>query len=82
VECTCHEAAQYLALKESQSAGTFEAFAEVMFQIEVFWPMTPFNVVVGYQHFRGPVKTEAARTSESWSPTTTPHGVTAQKTST
>jgi len=33
---------------------SFEAFAAVMFQIEVFWHMTPCSVVVGYQLFREP----------------------------
>jgi hypothetical protein len=31
----------------------FEAFSAVMFQVEVFWVVTPFGVVVGYQRFRG-----------------------------
>jgi len=26
----------------------------IMFQVKVFWVVTPCNVVVGYQHFRGP----------------------------
>jgi hypothetical protein len=26
----------------------------VMFQVQVFWVMMLCNVVVGYQHFRGP----------------------------
>jgi len=33
---------------------SFEAFTAVMFQVEVFWVVTPCNVVVGYQRFRGP----------------------------
>jgi len=28
---------------------SFEAFTAVMFQVEVFWVVTPCNVVVGYQ---------------------------------
>jgi hypothetical protein len=32
----------------------FEAFTEVMFQVEVFRIVTPCSVVVGYQRFRGP----------------------------
>jgi hypothetical protein len=31
-----------------------EAFKAVMFQVEVFWVVTPCSVVVGYQHFGGP----------------------------
>jgi len=31
----------------------FEVFMTVVFQIEVFWVMTPNSVVVGYQRFRG-----------------------------
>jgi hypothetical protein len=26
----------------------------MMLQVEVFWDVTPYNVVVGYQHFRSP----------------------------
>jgi hypothetical protein len=33
---------------------TFEAFAAVTFQVDVFWIVTPCSVVVGYQRFRGP----------------------------
>jgi len=33
---------------------SFEAFTAVMFQVEVFWVVTPCNVVVGYQRFRDP----------------------------
>jgi hypothetical protein len=44
----------------------------VMFQVEVFWVVLPFNVVVGYQRFWGP-----------WlPPSETLNGVTTQKTST
>jgi hypothetical protein len=25
----------------------------VIFQVDVFWVVMPYNVVVGYQHFRG-----------------------------
>jgi len=32
---------------------SFEAFTAVMFQVEVFWVVTPCNVVVGYQRFGG-----------------------------
>jgi hypothetical protein len=32
----------------------FGAFTAVMFNVEVFWVVTPCSVVVGYQHFRGP----------------------------
>jgi hypothetical protein len=34
--------------------ASFEASTEVMFQVEVFWVVTPCSVVVGYQRFRGP----------------------------
>jgi hypothetical protein len=30
---------------------SFEAFAEVMFQVEVFWVLMPCGVVVGYERF-------------------------------
>jgi hypothetical protein len=29
-------------------------FTAVMFQVEVFWFVTPCSVVVGYRRFRGP----------------------------
>jgi len=32
----------------------FETSSVVMFQVEVFWVVTPCSVVVGYQRFRGP----------------------------
>jgi len=32
----------------------FEAFTAVMFQVKVFWGVTPCTVVVGYQRFSGP----------------------------
>jgi len=50
----------------------FEAFTAVIFQVEVFWVVTPCSAVVGYQH--GPPK--------RWYATRKLHGVTAQKTST
>jgi hypothetical protein len=34
--------------------ASFEAFTGVMFQVEVFWVVTPCSVVVGYQNFRSP----------------------------
>jgi hypothetical protein len=37
----------------SFSDESFEVFTAVMFQVEVFWAVTPCNVVVGYQPFRG-----------------------------
>jgi len=40
-------------------------------QVEVFWIVTPRSM-----------KMEATRSSESWYPTTTLHGVTTQKTTT
>jgi hypothetical protein len=36
--------------------NSFETFTSVTFQMEVFWVMTPCNVVVGYQLFRGPCR--------------------------
>jgi len=33
---------------------SFWAFMAVMFRVEIFWFVTPFNVVVGYQRFGGP----------------------------
>jgi len=34
--------------------ASFEAFTEVMFQVEVLWAVTPCIVVVGNQRFWGP----------------------------
>jgi hypothetical protein len=42
---------------------SFEAFTAVMFHVEVFWVLTPYDGVIGYQRFRGPcftLKMEAA----------------------
>jgi hypothetical protein len=33
---------------------TFKALTAVMFQVGVFWFVTPYIVVVRYQRFRGP----------------------------
>jgi len=33
---------------------SLEAFTAVIFQVTVFWDITPCSVVVGYQCFRGP----------------------------
>jgi hypothetical protein len=40
--------------KEEFCSGSSEAFMALVFQIEVFWFVTPCSVVVGYQRFRGP----------------------------
>jgi hypothetical protein len=32
----------------------FEVFTAVIFHVEVFWVVTPCNVVLGYQRFGGP----------------------------
>jgi hypothetical protein len=32
----------------------FEVFTAVMFQVEVFWVVTPCSVAVGYRHFIDP----------------------------
>jgi len=54
-----------LILNVCSLVARFETFTAVMFQGEVFWLMTPYSVVVGYQRFRGPcchitLKMEAA----------------------
>jgi hypothetical protein len=33
---------------------SFEAFVVVMIQVKIFWVVMPWNVVAGYQRFRGP----------------------------
>jgi hypothetical protein len=33
---------------------SFQDFAAVKFQVDVFWIVMACSVVVGYQHFRGP----------------------------
>jgi hypothetical protein len=52
--------------------ATFEAFTAVIFQVEVFWVVTPCGVLIGYQRFRSTcclhltnLKMEAAWTSET-----------------
>jgi len=50
----------------------FEVFTAPKIQVEVLWVVTACSAVVGYQHFRGPLK--------CWYPTTI-HDVTTQKTS-
>jgi hypothetical protein len=52
---------------------SFEAFTAVMFQVEVYWVVTPCSVVAGYQRFGGPcclhlqdeVKLETVQISET-----------------
>jgi len=34
--------------------ASFEFFTAVIFQVEVFWMVTPCSVVIGYQRFGGP----------------------------
>jgi hypothetical protein len=53
-----------------KSAYIYKSF---VFEVEVFWIVTPCGVAVGYQRL-GPLK--------RWYPPTTPHGFTTQKTST
>jgi len=49
--------------------ASFEAFMAVIFQVEVFWVVTPRSAVVGCQHFRAPrcfrLHPEAAWTSKT-----------------
>jgi len=60
----------------------------LMFQVEVFWVVTPCIVVVGYQSFGGPcclhLQGDGRQhgSPKRWRPTTTLHGITTQKTST
>jgi len=61
--------------------ASFESFTAMMFQVQVFWVMTSYSVVVGwYQRFKGPCCENGPL--QRWYPTTTLHGVTTQKTST
>jgi hypothetical protein len=60
---------------------TFEAFTEAMFQVEIFWVVTPCSVAVGYQRFGDPTPSIFRAKYTSY-PTTTLHGVTTRKTST
>jgi len=44
-----------LEVKETEIYfASFEAFTATMFEVEVFWVVTPCNVVVGYQLSRDP----------------------------
>jgi hypothetical protein len=45
-------------------ATSSEAFKAVMFQVEVFWFVTPFSVIIGYQRFRGPLHPEAGGSTD------------------
>jgi len=45
---------EYYAYKILYKDASFEAFAAVMFQVEVFWVVTSGGAVVGYQCLRGP----------------------------
>jgi len=60
---------QQLVLHRQQKPDeSFEAFVAVMFQVEVFWSVSPCCVVVGHQCFRGSchlqLQGEAARISD------------------
>jgi hypothetical protein len=49
----------------------FEVFTAVIFQVEVFWTVTPCSVVVGYQRFRGSCCTRlyfTMRMEATWTP--------------
>jgi len=53
-----------------------------MFQVKVFWIVMPCSVVVGYQRFGGPSwRWRQHGPLKRWYPTTTPHCVRTQKTS-
>jgi hypothetical protein len=49
--------------------ANFEAFTAMMFQVEVFWFVSLYSVIVGYQSFRSPcclhLQGEVARMGES-----------------
>jgi hypothetical protein len=70
--------------------ASLEAFTVVKIQVEVFWAVTPCNVVVGYRCFRGPCSLHIqGEVKWRWRqhgppnclyPTITLHGVTIQKT--
>jgi hypothetical protein len=41
-------------LKKLHLNGGFEIFTALKIQVEVFWVVMPYSVVVGHQHFREP----------------------------
>jgi hypothetical protein len=45
---------KWLPCRKSSLITTFEPFTAVMFQVEVFWVVTPCSVTVGCQRFRDP----------------------------
>jgi hypothetical protein len=50
-----------------ETDASFDVFMVVEFQVEVFSVVTPYNVVVGYQHFGGRffrTKMEAAKSTK------------------
>jgi hypothetical protein len=57
--------------------ASFEAFMEVMFQVELFCVVTPCGVVVGYQYFRR----RQYGTLKGWYPNTILQDITIQNTS-
>jgi hypothetical protein len=56
-----------------------EVFTAVKIQVEVFWVVTPWSVVAGYQRFR---RWRQRGLPKRWYPTTTLHGITTQTTTT
>jgi len=62
----------------------FETFTAMKIQVEVFWVVMLCGVVVRYQLFRGSwcLIFKQQGPLKCWHPTTTPHGITTQKTST
>jgi len=63
--------------------ATFETFTAVMFQVDIFWVVTSYNIVVRYQCFRGPCCLHLwHELQKQWYPTTILHGITTQETST
>jgi len=55
----------------------------LLLDVVVFWVATPYSVVFGYQHFRGPYCLHLQHGPlKCWYPSTSLHVVTTQKTST
>jgi len=48
------------------SVMNFEAFTVVMFQVKVFWIVTPCSAVVGYQHSTFTLHGVTIQTTSIW----------------
>jgi hypothetical protein len=73
---------QRFASRDIISSAAENSNYKFYFQVYVFWVVTPCSIVVGYQRFKCPYCLQIQCVPlKCWYPTTTPQGVTTQKTS-